>query len=104
MINGWWKDLKLMIPEESDEQLKEWLKILLLGVCVGFKERNLNPELPAHQYIYPRMFKDVSDMFHKLQARKLPLDTSEMKWQVYDFGLQWIYYMDWDVYISQELY
>jgi hypothetical protein len=24
--------------------------------------------------------------------------------QVYDFGIQWAYYLDWDLYMSQELY
>ncbi len=103
-INQWWQDKLTLLENENIDGLKAWLEILLLGACVGFSERNLNPELPAHQYIYPRMIQDVKDMYFKLKQNNADLESHELKWQVYDFGLQWVYYMDWDVYISQELY
>ena len=32
--------------EGLDHSLQEWLRLALLGVCQGFSERNLDPELP----------------------------------------------------------
>lgn len=103
-VKRWWTELLPMVANVKDKTLCEWLKLALLGTCVGFAERNLLPQNPLHQYIFPRIIKDVTDMYNKLRQSNISFDSDYIKYQVYDFGIQWVYYMDWDVYMSQELY
>ena len=46
-------------------------------------------------------FKKSHIMLHQ---DHINYDPDYIKYQVCDFGIQWVYYMDWDVYMSQELY
>ena len=98
-----WEQRKKLIPEDIvDATLKEWLKILLLGACVGFAERGLRSDDPGHQYIYPRMMEDVTQMYLKLQRQEVACHELALLWEVYDFGVQWVYYLDWKLYMSHE--
>ncbi len=103
-IQGWWKAGISRIDQDADPLLIEWLSLAILGACVGFSERNLNPELPEHQRIIPRIISDVSGVYSKMLRQGGEEDLSKLKFEVYDFGIQWVYYLDWDLYMSRELY
>ena len=90
------------IKEESP--LNDWEKLVLLGTCIGFHQRNLNCNDPAHQYIYPKILMDVQNLFPEFIKEGADPNHPEILSQVIDFGIQWVYYMDWDLYMSQELY
>lgn len=103
-IQGWWKTRIALIEPETDSLLKEWLNLAILGACVGFSERNLNPDLPEHHRILPHIIRDVSGVYRKMKPHSDAKDLRQLKRQVYDFGVQWVYYLDWDLYMSRELY
>lgn len=93
---------RLPVPEPSG--LANWQRLALLGVWVGFHERNLDPSRPEHQAVLPRVLKDVGGAFRQLRESGGNPDDPAVCWQVYDFGIQWAYYLDWELYMSQELY
>jgi len=103
-VREYWELCLPLLNSSEEPQLHEWLKILLLGACAGFVERNLNPNHPAHSFIFPRMIEDVQAMYYELKEQSEDIDAPEITEQVFDFGIQWVYYLDWKVYISQELY
>ncbi|MGK5090666.1 hypothetical protein WDW89_01470 [Deltaproteobacteria bacterium TL4] len=98
------EELRPLVESVSEPELREWFKIACLGTCVGFIERNLNPAHPAHQYIYSKIIDDLQSMLSYLSNENINYDPHSMKYQVYDYGIQWVYYLDWELYMSQELY
>ena len=47
---------------------------------------------------------DVQNLFLKFIKEGANLNHPDTLNQVIDFGIQWVYYMDWDLYMPQELY
>ena len=90
--------------EGLDHLLQEWMGLAVLGVCQGFSERNLDPELPEHQEVFFLVIEDVKGVFHKISPKAPEDEISSLKRQVFDFGTQWVYYLDWKLYMSTELY
>ena len=41
----------------------------MLGVCQGFSERNLDPELPEHQEVFFLVIEDVKGVFYKISSK-----------------------------------
>jgi len=76
----------------------------VLGVCQGFSERNLDPELPEHQEVFFLVIEDIKGVFHKISPKAPEDEISSLNGQVFDFGTQWVYYLDWKLYMSKELY
>ena len=92
----------LPVPEPTG--LAIWQQLALLGVWTGMQERKLDPARPEHQAVLPRVLEDVGGAFQQLcESGGNPGDVTVRR-QVYDFGIQWAYYLDWDLYMSQELY
>ncbi len=92
------------LDTRTDPLLREWLKLVLLGVCNGFTERGLDPELPEHREVFSRIVKDVSGVYSQLRGMQPEKGLESLKSQVYDYGVQWAYYLDWKLYMSEELY
>ena len=69
-----------------DNLLQEWLGLAVLGVCQGFSERNLDPELPEHQEVLFLIIEDVKCVFHKISSKEPENEISCLKRQVFDFG------------------
>lgn len=92
------------LPAQESPGLDHWRQLALLGLWVGLRERNLDPARPEHQAVLPRVLEDVSGAFRQLCESGGNPNAPAVRWQVYDFGVQWAYYLDWDLYMSQELY
>ena len=90
--------------EGLDHSLQEWLGLAVLGVCQGFSERNLDPELPEHQEVFFLMIEDFKGVFHKISSKAQENEISCHKRQVFNSGTLWVYYLDWKLYMSTELY
>ncbi len=103
-VQEWWEKLQSQWAETEGELLREWIGFAFLGACVGYVERNLHPLHPEHQYIYKQIIRDVTDVFQTLHDQKIEYDPNYIKYQVYDYGVQCIYYLDWDLYMSKECY
>ena len=97
------KILKLQF-QELDQPLQEFLTLAILGVCQGFEERNLDPKLPEHREVFFHVIKDVKGLIQKITVPSNGKELQSLKKQVFDFGTQWVYYLDWKLYMSKELY
>ena len=97
------KTLKLQF-QELDQPLQEFLNLAILGVCQGFEERNLDPGLPKHREVFSHVIKDVKGLIQKIPVPSNVKELQRLKKQVFDFGTQWVYYLDWKLYMSKELY
>ena len=90
--------------QELEQPLQEFLNLAFLGVCQGFKERNLDPGLPEHREVFSHVIKDVKGLIQKIPVPSNGKELQSLKKQVIDFGTQWVYYLDWKLYMSKELY
>ena len=97
------KTLKLQF-QELDQPLQEFLNLAILVVCQGFEERNLDPGLPEHREVFSHIIKDVKGLIQKILVPSNGKELQRLKRQVFDFGTQWVYYLDWKLYMSKELY
>ena len=97
------KTLKLQF-KELEQPLQEFLNLAILGVCQGFEERNLDPGLPEHREVFSHVIKDVKGLIQKIPVPSNGKELQSLKKQVFDFGTQWVYYLDWKLYMSKELY
>jgi hypothetical protein len=104
LLRCWEARRQQWVSAAASPSLQEWQALVLLGTCVGFFERELRPDAAAHQYIFPRLLEDVNRLHEQLSAQATDLHSPALLHQVFDYGVQWVYYMDWDLYISQELY
>ena len=95
--------LKLQF-QELDQPLQEFLNLTILGVCQGFEERNLDPGLLEHRVVFSHVIKDVKGLIQKIPFPSNGKELQSLKKQVFDFGTQWVYYLDWKLYMSKELY
>ena len=87
------KTLKLQF-QELDQPLQEFLNLAILGVCQGFEERNLDPGLPEHREVFSHVIKDVTGLIQKIPFPSNGEELQSLKKQVFDFGTQWVYYLD----------
>ena len=97
------KTLKLQF-QELDQPLQEFLTLAILGVCQGFEERNLDPGLPEHREVFSHVIKDVKGLIQKITVPSDGKELRSLKKQVFDYGTQWVYYLDWKLFMSKELY
>ena len=54
--------------------------------------------------MFSRVVKDVSGAYSQLCGMQLEKSIESLKSQIYDYGVQWAYYLDWKLYMSKELY
>ena len=97
------KILKLQF-QELDQPLQEFLTLAILGVCQGFEERNLDPGLSENREVFSHVIKDVKGLIQKIPVPSNGKELLSLKKQVFDFGSQWVYYLDWKLYMSKKLY
>ena len=84
--------------------ISPFLNLAILRVCQGFEERNLDPGLPEHREVFSHVIKDVKGLIQKIPVPSNGKELQSLKKQVFDFGTQWVYYLDWKLYMSKELY
>ena len=92
------------LPAEVDPELAEYFQFALLGVSVGFRERNLLSEDEAHLEIISPLLEDIRIVFQRLQQMGAEYDAEEFRFQAYDYGINKVYYLDWRLYLSKTLY
>lgn len=92
------------LPAEVDPELAEYFQFALLGVSVGYRERNLSSEDEAHLEIISPLLEDIRIVFQRLQQMRAEYDPEEFRFQAYDHGINKVYYLDWRLYLSKTLY
>ena len=98
------QELSRIVPTDDPEELSGFLRYALLGVSVGFVERNLSPYLPEHVEIIPPLLKDIRSVFRRLKKLRGTYDEEEFRYRAFDYGIHKAYYLDWRLYLSKELY
>ena len=98
------QELSRTVPTDDPEDLLGFLRYALLGVSVGFVERNLSPYLAEHVEIIPPLLKDIRSVFRRLKKSRAPYNEEEFRYRAFDYGLHKAYYLDWRLYMSKELY
>jgi hypothetical protein len=89
---------------DDEEPLAEFLRLALLGVAVGFVERNLSPHLAQHRRIVPPLLDDIRGVYGMASTRHADYDPDEFRHRAYHYGLHKASYLDWDLYLSHEMY
>ena len=96
--------LRSRVPAEPDEELAGFFRFAVLGVAVGFAERNLSPRDEAHLTIVPPLLADIRAVYEQLHTLGGEYDREEFRFRAYDYGIHKAYYLDWRLYLSKELY
>ncbi len=93
-----------LIPEKTGDILDEFFRFALLGVSVGFSERNLSHRDEAHLSIVRPLLADIRSVYERLCELGTGFDQEEFRLRAYDYGIHKAYYLDWQLYLSKELY
>ena len=104
IIQDTWKSIESERLPEKDTFLNELLMLANLGICAGFVERSLRPGVPEHQELFGVVQNDIRSAYQQMQENQMQFDATYLKYQVYDYGIQRVYYLDWLLYISKECY
>lgn len=103
-VKDGWKALLPLLRHVEDSELREWISLAFLGVCVGFAQRNLLPSHPEHQYLYPQIIEEMSKTYEQLRQEGFQYDWDEVRFEIYDYGINCAYHLDWKLYLSKECY
>lgn len=100
----WLKVFDQFLPEDIPDQLADYLRYALLGVCLGFIERDLSPYVGEHLAIIPPLLDDIRAVYERVQAQGADVDVNEFRFRAFDYGVHKAYYLDWTLYMSREPY
>lgn len=103
-VRACFEALQPLLDDDAEEPLAEFLRLALLGVAVGFVERNLSPELEQHRAIVPPLLDDIRGVFQSAKAEQSQYDPDEFRYRAYHYGIHKASYLDWDLYLSKEMY
>lgn len=100
----WLKELERHLPPPSDPELDGYYRDALMGLVVGFGDRNLSPYLEAHTAIIAPMLADIRAVFEQIKTGGQPYSVDEFTFRAFDYGIHKAYYLDWDLYLSHDMY
>jgi hypothetical protein len=100
----WLRELERYLPPPSDPELDEYYRYALMGVVVGFGDRNLSPFLAQHTAILPPLLEDIRSVYGQVRASGAPYSVEEFILRAFDYGIHKAYYLDWDLYLSHDMY
>lgn len=98
------KTLQPLLPRGVDEKLADFHRFALMGLCVGFSDRHLSPHLPAHTAIIPPLLEEIRGVFEQLKTMGADYDAEEFRFNAYEYGVHKAYYLDWQLYLSKDMY
>jgi hypothetical protein len=100
----WLKVFDQFIPEGAEEPLLAHLRYALLGLCLGFVERDLSPFFGPHLEIVTPMLEDIQSVYAQLDERNQLPEPDRFRYRCFDYGVHKAYYLDWTLYMSKECY
>jgi hypothetical protein len=100
----WLRVFEQFLPPGATGDLREMLQYALLGLCLGFIDRDLSPFVAEHLTIVPPMIEDVRSVFEQARARDQPIEAEEFRFRAFDYGIHKAYYLDWTLYGSTGCY
>ena len=90
----WLGVFEQFLPEDAADALREYLRFALLGVCLGFVERELSPYVAEHLTIVPPLLEDIRSVYEQIQSRETDVDAEEFRFRAFDYGVHKAYYLD----------
>jgi hypothetical protein len=103
-FRAWLRELERHLPPPSDSELDEYYRYALMGVVVGFGDRNLSPYLPQHTAMLAPLLEDIRAVYERIKSSAAPYSVEEFIFRAYDYGIHKAYYLDWDLYLSHDMY
>jgi hypothetical protein len=103
-FDAWLSELERFLPAPDAPELDEYYRCALMGVVVGFEDRNLSPYLEQHTAIVPPLLTDIRTVYEQVRRSGAQYSPEEFVFRAFDYGIHKAYYLDWQLYLSQELY
>ena len=100
----WLHVFEQFLPPGAEGSLREVLQFALLGLCLGFVERDLSPFVAEHLAVVAPMLDDVQSVFDQAGAQGLAVAPEEFRFRAFDYGIHKATYLDWTLYMSKECY
>lgn len=100
----WYATLEPLLPGAGDDALRDYYRFALIGVTLGFLERDLSPYVEAHRAIIPPLLEDIRSVYEQLRDEGREYSPAEFRYLAFDYGIHKAYYLDWTHYMSRELY
>jgi hypothetical protein len=100
----WLRELERFLPAPGERELDDYYRYALMGVVVGFEDRDLSPYLEQHTAIVPLLLKDIRVVYEQVRRSGAHYSPEEFVFRAFDYGIHKAYYLDWQLYLSQELY
>jgi hypothetical protein len=75
-----------------------------MGMVVGFGDRNLSPYVAQHTAIIPPLLEDIRSVYQQVRASGAAYSPEEFIFRAFDYGIHKAYYLDWDLYLSHDMY
>ncbi|MFI5399725.1 MAG: hypothetical protein ACHQZQ_01565 [SAR324 cluster bacterium] len=92
------------LPAPADPELAEYEQLALLGVSAGFVERHLSPHVAAHTAIVPPLIDEIRSVYREVRRLGMPYSAEEFRLRAFHYGVHKASYLDWQLYLSKELY
>jgi hypothetical protein len=96
--------LARFVGGEGNDELAEYERMAVLGICAGFVERQLSPYITEHVAIIPPMLDEIRAVYRRLRQLGTAYDPAEFRIRAFHYGVHKASYLDWRLYLSKECY
>jgi hypothetical protein len=100
----WLRELERHLPPPSEPELDDYYRYALMGLVVGFGDRNLSPYLEQHTAIIAPLLEDIHSVYEQIRGSGAGYSPEEFIFRAFDYGIHKAYYLDWDLYLSRDMY
>lgn len=100
----WLAELERYLPDPSEPELDDYYRYALMGLVVGFGDRHLSPYVAAHTAIIAPLLEDIRSVYEQVKASDASYSPEEFVFRAFDYGIHKAYYLDWDLYLSHDMY
>lgn len=100
----WLRELERHLPPPGDAELDEYYRYALMGLVVGFGDRNLSPYVAEHAAIIAPLLADIRAVYERIKTSGSTYSPEEFIFRAYDYGINKAYWLDWDLYLSKDMY
>lgn len=101
---AWMKALTVFLPDGVHPQLGEYQYSALMGLVVGFGDRGLSPYLEQHTAIIPPLLAEIASVYQQIKSSGNAYSHEDFIYRAFDYGIHKAYYLDWDLYMSHDMY
>ncbi len=100
----WLSALSVWLPDDVDAELGEYQYSALMGLVIGFGDRGLSPYVAQHTAIIPPLLEEIASVYHQVKTSGNAYSHEDFIYRAYDYGIHKAYYLDWDLYMSNDMY